>query len=109
MSNDGPIYRKFNVTRTDGGDKPGEKHDGCFYWVLDVTDDPYARPALLAYAEACRETHPSLADDIHKLLDSADAYDHEWGKCGCREAMCPHVGFRLPFQFAIEKDSEEQK
>ena len=100
MSEDGPIYRKFNVTRTDGEHEQGKKHDGCAYWVLDVTHDPYAAAALQAYADACCVTHPTLGDDIARLLSSADAYDHDWGKCGCREAMCPHEPFRIPFRFS---------
>lgn len=68
MSEDGPIYRKFNVSRTDGRDKRGGKHDSCDYFVLDVTHDPHALPALQAYADACEETHPLLAEDIRERL-----------------------------------------
>lgn len=107
MSKDGPIYHKFNVTRPDGEHLPGRKHDGCFYWVLDVMHDPFAASALQAYAKACRETHSTLADDIQRLINSSEAYDHDWGKCGCREAMCPHVAMpRMPFELAEHKDLE---
>ncbi len=61
MSNDGPIHHNYNVTRTDGRDAPGQKHFECDHFVLDLTHDPYALPALLAYAEACSATHPKLA------------------------------------------------
>jgi hypothetical protein len=58
------VYRKFDVRRTDGSDQPGGKHEGCEYFVLDVTHDPYAIPALTAYAKACEDTHPVLAADL---------------------------------------------
>lgn len=64
MSKDGPIFCKFSVVRADGRDGPGLKHDGCEYFVLDVTHDPYAAAALKAYADACEDTHPTLASDI---------------------------------------------
>lgn len=69
MSTDGPLYRKFDVRRTDGASEPGGKHDGCGYFVLDYTHDPFAIPALAAYAEACAETHPTLAADLRLLVD----------------------------------------
>lgn len=62
------LYQKFNVTRTDGRDAPGEKHHGAEYFVLDVTDDPYALPALVAYANACRSEYPVLAADIDRKV-----------------------------------------
>lgn len=58
------LFRKFDVRRVDGSDKPGGKHHGCTYFVLDVDHDPCARPALAAYAAACEATHPALAADL---------------------------------------------
>ena len=58
------LFRKFVVGRVDGSDKPGGKHHGCTYFVLDVDHDPCARPALAAYAAACEGTHPTLAADL---------------------------------------------
>ncbi len=58
------LIHKFNITRTDGTSEPGQKHDGCDYFVLDLTHDEFALPALLAYAEACRVKYPLLADDL---------------------------------------------
>lgn len=55
------LYNKFNVTRTDG---PGGKHDGCRYFVLDLNHDPFARAALIAYADACEGRCPELAADL---------------------------------------------
>lgn len=54
-------YNKFNVTRTDGSDAPGQKHFGCEYLVLDLWHDPHAMIAVQAYAEAIREARPALS------------------------------------------------
>lgn len=62
------VYEKFRVERTDGRSAPGEKHDGCAYFVLDLDHDPYAIPALRAYAEACAATHPGLSADVRKIV-----------------------------------------
>ena len=64
------IFHKFNVTRTDGRDAPGEKHEGDQYFVLNITTDPYAIPALAAYAEACRSEYAVLASDIQNMIGS---------------------------------------
>lgn len=58
------LYQKFEVYRTDRRDEIGFKHHGCEYFVLDITHDQFAKAALAAYAEACRATHPQLAEDI---------------------------------------------
>jgi len=62
------LYGKYYVERADGGSRPGKKHNGCFYFVLDTTHDKYAKPALKAYAEACEVEYPELAKDIRKLI-----------------------------------------
>lgn len=54
MSNERGIYRKYELRRTDGSSEPGGKHEKCSYFVLDITHDPHAIPALEAYAQACR-------------------------------------------------------
>ena len=84
------IYRKYNVTRTDGSSGPGGKHENCAYFVLDLEHDEFANVALKAYAKACRKTHPQLASDIDDIIA------HEYRPCGCREAMCPHVSAFAP-------------
>lgn len=61
------VYEKFRVERTDGRSAPGEKHHGCTYFVLDVDHDPYARPALKAYADSCESAFPALAADLRKI------------------------------------------
>ena len=58
------LYGKFRVERLDGKSAPGEKHDGCDYFVLDLTHDPYAVLALATYAGQCEEEYPLLADDL---------------------------------------------
>jgi|CXWL01.1.fsa_nt_gi hypothetical protein len=66
------LYDKFAVERTDGSSEPGGKHDGCRYYVLDLTHDPFARPALLAYAVACEADYPLLAADLRRLLNDEE-------------------------------------
>jgi hypothetical protein len=62
------LYRKFNVSRVDGKDRPGGPKQGAWYFVLDCFNDPYARPAALAYAAACESELPHLAADIRATL-----------------------------------------
>jgi hypothetical protein len=66
------LYRKFDVRRTDGTDAPGGKHEGCSYFVLDLTHDKYARAALEGYAAACGAEHPALAADLRRVVESPD-------------------------------------
>lgn len=61
------IYSKFTVVRNDGKSAPGEKHDGCDYFVLDATHDKHAKAALLAYAESCKSEYPLLAADMRAM------------------------------------------
>ncbi len=58
------LYEKFHVFRCDGSSRPGEKHENCQYFVLDLDHDPHALPALEAYANSCRGAYPALADDL---------------------------------------------
>ncbi|OWY39365.1 hypothetical protein CEK28_08585 [Xenophilus sp. AP218F] len=58
------LYPKFTVRRNDGRDQPGGDRAGADYFVLDRTFDPYAIPALLAYADACADEYPQLSADI---------------------------------------------
>ena len=62
------LHKKFNVTRADGSSEPGGKHEDCRYFVLDIDHDPFAIPALRAYAHACAESHPDLAADLFELV-----------------------------------------
>lgn len=66
------LYGKFKVERTDGQSEPGEKHDGCRYFVLDMTHDPGSIPALRAYAAWARGAgYGKLADDLEQWLNTA--------------------------------------
>lgn len=58
------LYEKFTVLRNDQTDGPGGKHEGCQYFVLDLTHDPHAQAAILAYAESCKDEYPLLAADL---------------------------------------------
>jgi len=66
------LHRKFIVTRTDGKSAPGQKHDGCDYFVLDLTHDPHAAPALRAYADSCRADYPLLAADLDAKVPAVE-------------------------------------
>ncbi|WP_202844731.1 hypothetical protein [Luteimonas saliphila] len=78
------LYRKFDVIRTDGSDQPGGKHEGCEYFVLDVTHDPHARAAIIGYARSLRDagTHPELLQDIVDRWVSIDIAGLTPGKEG---------------------------
>lgn len=60
------LYGKYAIRRNDGTDAPGEKHEKCRYFVLDLNHDPHAKPAILAYAKSCEKTHPVLAQDLRE-------------------------------------------
>lgn len=64
------LYDKYEVRRTDGSSEPGCRHDGCRYFVLDLTHDQHAKPALLAYAASCEASFPLLARDLAALAES---------------------------------------
>ena len=64
------LYGKFNIGRTDGKSAPGEKHEGCEYFVLDLNHDPFAYNALIAYRDACREAYPLLAADLTERIEN---------------------------------------
>ena len=61
------LIGKFHVTRTDGKSCPGQKHYKCGYFVLDYDCDPYAIPALRAYAKSCESEYPLLAADLNRI------------------------------------------
>lgn len=58
------LFGKFFVCRADGRDKPGQKHFGSEYFVLDMTGDPHAYRALRAYAASCSSEFPVLSADL---------------------------------------------
>jgi hypothetical protein len=71
------IYGKYSVRRADGEDLPGRKHSRCNYFVLDLTHDPFAAPALRAYADACeKDGYGALAQELRcraMALENAQA------------------------------------
>jgi len=67
------LYTKYLVERVDGSSMPGGKHHKCFYYVLDTDHDPFAIPALQAYANACRDKYPKLAADLDALITQKTA------------------------------------
>ncbi len=58
------VYKKYNVERLND---PEGKHDNCEYFVLDLVHDKFAKPALLAYADACEEEYPELAAELRQM------------------------------------------
>jgi hypothetical protein len=62
------LYNKFNISRTDGKDSPGGKHEGDKYFVLNLTTDKHAIPALAAYADVCNDEYPMLAADLRAII-----------------------------------------
>ena len=65
------LVEKFFVERLDGSSKPGKRHHGCEYFVLDLAHDVYAPAALRAYADACSDAYPLLAADIRAKLEQS--------------------------------------
>lgn len=66
------LYQKFNVTRIDGSDAPGERNHGHHYLVLDLdklATDSHAKAAVIAYAESCEDDYPQLAADLRSYTD----------------------------------------
>lgn len=68
------IYKKYDVKRVDD---PNNKHPDCEYFVLDLTHDKYAIPALIAYANACSKEFPALATDLREITN-AHYHKDEW-------------------------------
>lgn len=82
------LYNKFIVQRTDGEHESCRKHDGCEYFVLDLSCDRYARAAILAYARECKKDYPLLADDLfHK------AHEIKQDDDDCQEVQAEAMGY----------------
>lgn len=62
------LSHKYNVERTDGSSAPGGKHHGDDYFVLNLTTDRHAIPAIKAYAKSCEKDYPQLATDLRSKL-----------------------------------------
>ncbi|KVN83456.1 hypothetical protein [Burkholderia ubonensis] len=57
-------FRKYDVRRVDGRDAPGGDREGDEYFVLNLTRDPHAKPAIEAYMRSCAAAFPQLAADL---------------------------------------------
>jgi hypothetical protein len=77
MTSDDPrgLHNKFYIERTDGRHRPGEKHYGCRYFVLDLNHDAAVPLVLPTLADAYETTgRPTLATDLRTLAtDVLDA------------------------------------
>lgn len=63
---DDRLYQKFRVERTDP--MAQARHWNCVHFVLDLTHDPHALSAALAYAQACEAIQPGLASDLRQAV-----------------------------------------
>lgn len=64
------LFKKFTVARVDGSDTSGGKHEGCEYFVLDLTHDEHVARALRAYSKAVRaDGYELLANDLDAKAD----------------------------------------
>ena len=61
------LLAKFKVERLTPSSR-GIDHTGCRYFVLDITHDPHALPAALAYVHSCESEYPFLAADIRAMV-----------------------------------------
>lgn len=83
------LYEKFYVKRADGRGAPGQKHNECEYFVLDLTHDPHALPAVRAYAVSCAEDYPTLALEVlQRALECA----RQRGETPEAEPLCKVCG-----------------
>lgn len=77
------IYNKYIVNRVYGGQRKGEKHHNCRYFVLDLTHDKHAIPAIFAYASSCEvDGYHELAKDLRcsvggEPISSIDHFQRE--------------------------------
>lgn len=77
------IYDKYIVNRVYGGQRKGEKHHNCRYFVLDLTHDKHAIPAIFAYASSCEvDGYHELAKDLRcsvggEPISSIDHFQRE--------------------------------
>ena len=61
------LFAKFKVERLTPSSR-GINHDACRYFVLDITHDPHALPAAVAYANSCESEYPFLAEDLRSMV-----------------------------------------
>jgi len=68
------IYPKYMVYRMDGKDNVGEKHEKCDLFVLDLTHDPAAIPAMAMFVTACADDRPALSASVWATFPAVDAW-----------------------------------
>ena len=71
------LYRKFDVKRTDGKSAPGQKHERCRYFVLDLDHDEFAYQSMATYRDQCKAKFPALAEDIGRYLRGENVFN-DW-------------------------------
>ena len=63
------LYPKYRLARTDGSTNKGQKHEKCQFFVLDITHDPHAIPAIFSYATSAKaDGYDKLADDLYSQI-----------------------------------------
>lgn len=64
------LEKRWIVHRMDHAENNQDsKHfGGCATFVLDISHDPFAQAAALAYAHACSYDYPQLAADLRALV-----------------------------------------
>lgn len=61
------LYNKYKVVRL--GETVRE-HKDCQYFVLDISHDPHALPAIRAYADSCeKDGYVELANDLRRAYN----------------------------------------
>ena len=61
------LFAKFRVERLTPSSR-GIDHTDCRYFVLDITHDPHALSAAVAYANSCESEYPFLAEDLRSMV-----------------------------------------
>ena len=69
ISSDPGLIEKYRVKRVDQRDKPGQKHENCLYFVLDIAHDRYARAGIFAYATACKQEFPKMSKQLFMIAN----------------------------------------
>lgn len=59
---------KYRVSRADGTDRAGGKHEHCPVFVLDLKHDAAAREAATVYAATVAPENPKLAQQLHAAV-----------------------------------------
>ncbi|WP_186169818.1 hypothetical protein [Burkholderia gladioli] len=68
----GEPARRYEARVATGSNTPATAIHRTEFFVLDLTSDPHAAPAMVAYAHACAATRPDLAADMLERFDAGD-------------------------------------